>query len=279
MSRVLQAALVFAAIALTPSAALPCSSFCMGGTMTPAEAFRRSQIVLIGTALQVETGKTASVRVDELYKGTVPATVDVDSGWNTDCRMWLESGKQYLLFFWPPEKGVLKLVPEYTCSPSGEVGESYTAEAVSWVRRRKPRAVSGGAAGSTGECLRLNYSEDGKPKRAPVAVTLIMGEERVPATGCEGGFIVPPAVAGYVGPIQVEMAVRGRTPTFELRAGYFDDMSSWDVDVDRPPFRVRTAEEVAAYERGGRHLKLIYTLVPQARGGDPMMHMLFLFED
>jgi hypothetical protein len=114
--------------------ALPCTVGCLGGPLTAKQAFKSSLIVLVGTVQEVELGKWASVRVDELYKGPATGSVVVESGYGPDCRMWLEAGKQYLLFLYR-EKSAAHLVPHYDCEPSREV--SGDSKALKWVRHQK----------------------------------------------------------------------------------------------------------------------------------------------
>ena len=134
---------------------------------------------------------------------------------------------------------------------------------------------------SSGECLPVRYSENGKARRTAVSVILRVGQERVQAVRCESGFIVPPVVAGHVGPIDAEMRVRGRVLEFDsLRAGHFQRMYYWKVAVHRPPFKTWPAEDVATHERArGLRVKLIYTLTPESKDGDPITHATYLFRN
>jgi hypothetical protein len=124
--RVMRARLITAAISGLASLAFPCSATCFGGKVEPKDSFRRATAVLIATVEDVELGKHATLRVDELYKGRLPSTVTVDGGYGVDCRMFLEAGKQYLLFLYRDKKKML-LVPEHLCEHSGEVGAETAA--------------------------------------------------------------------------------------------------------------------------------------------------------
>jgi hypothetical protein len=126
-------------LAVTPAAA--CTEICIDAPSSPKRSFQSADVVVIATVESVDLGKSAAVHVDELYKGKTSAVITVDSGFGSDCRMYLEAGKQYLLFLYR-RKGVAALVPEYNCEPSGEVGSKHVADALAWVRRQKKRQTS-----------------------------------------------------------------------------------------------------------------------------------------
>ncbi len=132
--RIIRAGVLISAIGAVGSPALACSVGCLGGKMEPKNSFRRAAAVLIGTVETVEVGKQATLRVDELYKGRLSRAVTLDSGYGGDCRMYFEAGKQYLLFLYRQESKD-RLVPEFLCEHSGEVGAE--SEAVRWVRGKK----------------------------------------------------------------------------------------------------------------------------------------------